>query len=104
MYMNKLSILTLSFLLSSTLFAQQSHVSIQYDPQRNTENITPFSAQVISPEVHDDHTVTFRVKAPDAKEVKLTVLARGLSVNNELQYTDEATLGRSIVNRVPFKG
>lgn len=36
-------------------------------------------------------------------KVKLTVLARGLSVNNELQYTDEATLGRSIVNRVPFK-
>lgn len=35
--------------------------------------------------------------------VKLTVLARGLSVNNELQYTDEATLGRSIVNRVPFR-
>lgn len=36
-------------------------------------------------------------------DVKLTVLARGLSVNNELQYTDEATLGRSIVNRVPFR-
>lgn len=53
-------------------FAQQSHVNIQYDPQRNTENITPFSCQVISPEVHDDHSVTFRVKAPDAKEVKLT--------------------------------
>lgn len=35
--------------------------------------------------------------------VKLTVLARGLSVNDELQYTDEATLGRSIVNRVPFQ-
>lgn len=52
--------------------AQQSHVNIQYDPQRNTENITPFSCQVISPEVHDDHSVTFRVKAPDAKEVKLT--------------------------------
>lgn len=34
--------------------------------------------------------------------VKLTVLARGLSVNDELQYTDEATLSRSIVNRVPF--
>lgn len=38
------------------------------------------------------------------KDVKLTVLARGLSVNDELQYTDEATLGRSIVNRVPFHG
>lgn len=43
-------------------------------------------------------------KLAGAKDVKLTVLARGLSVNNELQYTDEATLGRSIVNRVPFNG
>ena len=33
---------------------------------------------------------------------RLTVLARGLSVNDELQYTDEVTLGRSIVNRVDF--
>lgn len=36
--------------------------------------------------------------------VKLTVLARGLSINDELQYTDEVTLGRSLVNRVPFTG
>jgi len=35
--------------------------------------------------------------------IKLTVLARGISINDELQYTDEATLGRSIINRVPFK-
>lgn len=33
----------------------------------------------------------------------VTVLARGISINDELQYTDEVTLGRSIVNRVPFK-
>ena len=59
-------------LTSCALYAQQSHVNIQYDPQRNTENITPFSAQVISPEVFDDHTVTFRVKAPDAHDVRLT--------------------------------
>lgn len=59
-------------LMSCALYAQQSHVNIQYDPQRNTENITPFSAQVISPEVFDDHTVTFRVKAPDAHDVRLT--------------------------------
>lgn len=36
------------------------------------------------------------------KAVRLTVLARGLSVNDELQYTDEVTLGRSITNRVDF--
>lgn len=37
-------------------------------------------------------------------EVKLSILARGLSINDELQYTDEVTLGRSLVNRVPFTG
>ena len=35
-------------------------------------------------------------------DLKLTVLARGMSINDELQYTDEVTLGRSLVNRVPF--
>ena len=35
--------------------------------------------------------------------VKVTMLARGISMNDELQYTDEVTLGRSIVNRVPFQ-
>lgn len=34
--------------------------------------------------------------------VKVTMLARGLSIGNELEYTDELTLGRSILNRVPF--
>ena len=52
--------------------AQQSHVNIDWAPQKNTENITPFSCRVISPEVHDDHSVTFRLHAPNAKEVLLT--------------------------------
>lgn len=34
--------------------------------------------------------------------VKVTVIARGISVGNELEYTDEVTLGRSIVNRTPI--
>ena len=38
------------------------------------------------------------------KDVRLTVLARGLSMNDELQYTDEVTLGRSLADRVPFTG
>ncbi len=36
--------------------------------------------------------------------VKLSVLARGVSIGDELEYTDEVTLGRSIVNRTPFSG
>ena len=39
------------------------------------------------------------MKYPD---LNLTVLARGMSINDELQYTDEVTLGRSLINRVPF--
>ena len=35
--------------------------------------------------------------------VKLSVIARGISVGNELEYTDEVTLGRSILNRTPFQ-
>lgn len=69
----KTALLSAMLLLGTiSMNAQQSHVNIQYDPQRNTENITPFSAQLISPEVNDDHTVIFRVKAPNAHEVKLT--------------------------------
>ena len=33
----------------------------------------------------------------------ITTLARGISVGDELEYTDEITLGRSIVNRVDFE-
>ena len=37
-------------------------------------------------------------------EVKLTMIARGISIGDELEYTDEGTLGRSIVNRTVFTG
>lgn len=34
--------------------------------------------------------------------VKITMLARGVAIGDELEYADEVTLGRSIVNRLPF--
>lgn len=36
--------------------------------------------------------------------VKLSIIARGISVGDELEYADEITLGRSIINRTPFTG
>ena len=44
----------------------------------------------------------FRKLAP--YDVKITMIARGISIGDELEYTDEVTLGRSIVNRLPFTG
>jgi recombination protein RecR len=44
----------------------------------------------------------FRRLAPF--DVKMSVLARGVAVGDELEYADEVTLGRSILNRTPFTG
>jgi recombination protein RecR len=45
----------------------------------------------------------FRKLAPYT-DVKLSIIARGISVGDELEYTDEVTLGRSILNRTIFEG
>jgi recombination protein RecR len=42
----------------------------------------------------------FRKLAP--YKVKLSAIARGIAVGDELEYADEVTLGRSITNRIPF--
>jgi recombination protein RecR len=42
----------------------------------------------------------FRKVAP--YPVKLSTIARGIAVGDELEYADEITLGRSITNRIPF--
>jgi recombination protein RecR len=36
-------------------------------------------------------------------EVKLSTLSRGVSIGDEIQYADELTLGRSILNRMPYE-
>ncbi len=36
--------------------------------------------------------------------IRITQIARGVAIGNELEFTDEITLGRSIVNRTEFKG
>lgn len=42
----------------------------------------------------------FRKLAP--YDIRISLIARGVSVGDELEYTDEITLGRSILNRTPF--
>ena len=52
--------------------AQQAHVNLDWNPHKNTRNLTPYGANLVSPDVRDDGTVTFRLKAPDARTVALT--------------------------------
>lgn len=39
----------------------------------------------------------------DTTPLKISQIARGVAIGNEIEYTDEITLGRSIVNRIEFK-
>ena len=39
----------------------------------------------------------------NATPLKISQIARGVAIGNEIEYTDEITLGRSIVNRIEFK-
>lgn len=39
--------------------------------------------------------------SPDS--LKISQIARGIAIGNEIEYTDEITLGRSIINRIEFK-
>lgn len=90
----------LEFLLASLVLlgaarlpAQQANVNLDWDPQRNAEGFTPFSAPLNSPEVHADRTVTFRVKAPDAAKVELNgavLAAVGRNWGETLPFTKGA--------------
>ena len=57
----------------------------------------------LSPTMEGDTTNFYIYRKLADYPVDVTMLARGLSIGNELEYTDELTLGRSILNRMPFK-
>ena len=43
------------------------------------------------------------VKLSKNYNLKFSAISRGIGVGDELEYTDEITLGRSITNRIPFE-
>lgn len=56
----------------------------------------------LSPTMEGDTTNFYIYRKLAESGVKVSVIARGVAQNDELQYTDEVTLGRSIVNRTLF--
>jgi recombination protein RecR len=49
-----------------------------------------------------DTTIFFLYRKLEPYNLKISVIARGISIGDEIEYTDEITLGRSIINRVDF--
>lgn len=57
----------------------------------------------LSPTMEGDTTNFYLSRRLSPYEVNISVIARGVSVGDELEYADEVTLGRAIVNRMPME-
>jgi recombination protein RecR len=57
----------------------------------------------LSPTMEGDTTNFYLYRKLAPTGVKVSVIARGVAIGNELEYTDEVTLGRSILNRTLFE-
>lgn len=56
----------------------------------------------LSTTMEGDTTNFYIYKKLAAYNVKVSMIARGISIGDEIEYADEVTLGRSILNRTPF--
>ncbi len=57
----------------------------------------------LSSTMEGDTTNFYIYKQIENFDVKISTIARGISVGDEIEYADEITLGRSILNRIPFE-
>ena len=57
----------------------------------------------LNPTIEGDTTNFFISRRLAHTDVRISVLARGVSVGDDLEYTDEVTLGRSLIGRTPLK-
>ena len=71
--------------------------------QRVAEGIVKEVILALSPTMEGDTTNFYIYRKLAHMDVKVSVIARGIAVGNELEYADEVTLGRSITNRTLFE-
>jgi len=58
----------------------------------------------LSSTMEGDTTNFYIYKQLEGIEIATSTIARGIAIGDELEYADEVTLGRSILNRIPFEG
>lgn len=56
----------------------------------------------LSATMEGDTTNFYIFRKLQSYDIKVSIIARGVSVGDEIEYADEVTLGRSIINRTPF--
>ena len=81
-----------------------SDLEIESLVQRVSENEVKEVILALSSTMEGDTTNFYIYRKLASTGVNVSIIARGIAVGNELEYTDEVTLGRSIINRTPFEG
>lgn len=72
-------------------------------PHRIEKNNVKEILMALNSTVEGDTTVFYLSKKLKGLGVNISTLSKGISVGGELEYADEITLGRSILNRVPYQ-
>jgi recombination protein RecR len=67
--------------------------------QQNIEEVI----MALSTTMEGDTTNFYIYKKLKNYPVKISTIARGVGIGDEINYTDEVTLGKSIINRIPFE-
>jgi len=80
-----------------------SDLEVESLVKRVTEGTVEEIVLALSTTMEGDTTNFFIYKKLKGLNIKISTLARGVSIGDELEYTDEVTLGRSIVNRMNFE-
>lgn len=79
-------------------------LKIQSLVDRVTTGNTKEILLALSATMEGDTTAFYISKKLSGLPVRISTIARGIAIGGELEYADELTLGRSILNRVPFGG
>ena len=80
-----------------------SDIEVDSLVQRVSEGTVKEVSLALSPTMEGDTTNFYIYRKLAPAGVKVSVIARGIAVGNELEYADEVTLGRSIANRTLFE-
>ncbi len=71
---------------------------------RVVNNVVAEVILALSTTMEGETTSFYIFRRLEKHKVPLSTLARGISIGDELEYTDEITLGRSLLNRMPYHG
>ncbi|MBI9037888.1 MAG: recombination protein RecR [Bacteroidales bacterium] len=80
-----------------------SDLNIESLIRKVSEDNTNEIIMALSTTIEGDTTNYYIYKKLSHFNIKITTIARGISIGDELEYADEITLGRSIINRMPYE-